>query len=72
MGGLVLFGLFCAGVAYHLLRIGSFYIEFDGSRYWIWQRGFLGYDHCRGCYYKEDEARAKIVRLKANPPRIIT
>jgi hypothetical protein len=55
----------------HLFRLGDIYIEFDGRRYYVWQRAFLGYDDCRGSFNTEKEARAFIEELARNPPRTI-
>ncbi len=59
------------GFAVHLCRLGTMFIEFDGQSYWVWQRGFLGYNRCRGLCNTEAQAIASIERLKRNPPRII-
>ena len=57
--------------ALHVWRLGSYYVEFDGRMYLVWQRRFLGYNDLDGFFLTENAARARIEELKKNPPRII-
>jgi hypothetical protein len=55
----------------HLCRLGTYYIEFDGKEYWVWQRQFMGYNKTRGFFSSEGKAQARVKELRANPPRVI-
>lgn len=55
----------------HLFRLGTYYIRFDGSSYWVFQRAFMGYDNCMGLFSEERQALNCIEKLKRDPPRVI-
>lgn len=50
---------------------GDYYIEFDGNRYFVWQKDFAGYNNLRGTRGTEEEARKLVSELKINPPKVI-
>ena len=61
-------------ISYHLWRLGSYYIEYDGQTYTVWIRRFLGYNTILSGAYRlgsEEEARKCIERAIKNPPRTI-
>lgn len=55
-----------------LWRAGTFYIEFDGTDWWVWQRRFGGWDRCCGWFHSEAAALLTLEALKINPPKKVS
>ncbi len=60
-------------IVWHILRIGTFYVEFDGGRYGgkgeyeVWCRQFAGYNTLHGSYKTKEAAFARIKWLEDHP-----
>jgi hypothetical protein len=58
-------------VIWHVSKLDTYYIEFTGTGYFVWQRKFGGYNDCKGLFKSEKEAKEFIEKLKSDPPRTI-